>query len=254
MKKTHSSTQGSKILKEAENDFEFQALCSIMADAGMGERCISHGFTVNCTFDKKCPRCEKRGIESKLVQKKNMLVCGKCSMAFDADYYKRARELYLKTREKIRYPQGSDSYFEEHREDIRDLYAKVVKRTHKMFGKSVRFLSDKRKEKEKPVEKIAEQLIKLEFGEPKAAGRGADIKQKLRLRWVTNKLETRNEECFDVGSVKEAIKLLSKLERNWEKGVISTCGTLEVFKDGKWIEYKNEQGEDIHDIRERLYG
>jgi len=52
---------------------------------------------------------------------------------------------------------------------------------------------------------------------------------------------------------KEAIKLLSKLERNWEKGVISCWGILEVLKGGKWVEYKNEHGEDIHDIREYSY-
>jgi len=39
---------------------------------------------------------------------------------------------------------------------------------------------------------------------------------------------------YNVRSLEDAIKLLSRLEREHEKGIITTRGGLEIFDDGRW--------------------
>jgi len=77
--------------------------------------------------------------------------------------------------------------------------------------------------------------------------------KKMRIYWVIKKYNNKKySKYINVNSIEEAIKILSELEREFGKGVISTWGGLEIFENGKWKEYKNDRGEDIGDIRELM--
>lgn len=71
---------------------------------------------------------------------------------------------------------------------------------------------------------------------------------KLRVWWIR---EVPNEpEYFEVADVDEAIAKLKELERAdlANRFIQTNAGGLEVFEDGEWTEYYDEEGRDIDDI------
>jgi len=75
-----------------------------------------------------------------------------------------------------------------------------------------------------------------------------DTMRKMRVWWIRNFPGT--PEYHPVKSVQEAIEVIKKLAENDLKNAEVTdnaCG-LEIFKDGEWIEYYDEEGRDILEI------
>ena len=70
----------------------------------------------------------------------------------------------------------------------------------------------------------------------------------LRVWWIRN---VPNEpDLYDVANIQEAIAVIEEntgLDLNAPQ-VTSNAGGLEVYEDGEWVEYYDEEGRDIDEI------
>lgn len=75
---------------------------------------------------------------------------------------------------------------------------------------------------------------------------------KMRVWWWRDWADGRKTtEYYEVSSVNEAIKKISQLTReDLKKDIIANACGLEIFEDGKWSEYYDEEGRDINEIIE----
>jgi len=75
---------------------------------------------------------------------------------------------------------------------------------------------------------------------------------KLRVWWFRDYGTYRRTDYYDVKSVDEAIEEIERLTREdlRNEDVIANAGGLEVYEDGEWTEYYDDEGRDILEIME----
>lgn len=83
---------------------------------------------------------------------------------------------------------------------------------------------------------------------------GATEMSQLRVWWITN--PPSEPEYLLVQSVEEAAEKLDQLAQRdlRDPNVVSNVGGLEIFEEGDWHEYYDDQGRDIRAIMERDEG
>lgn len=76
--------------------------------------------------------------------------------------------------------------------------------------------------------------------------------KKLRVWWIRNVPGT--PEYYPVKDVKEAIVLIKKLAKKdlKDKSVTDNASGLEIFENGEWSEFYDDDGRSIDDILEDL--
>ena len=75
---------------------------------------------------------------------------------------------------------------------------------------------------------------------------------KLRVWWWRDYINGKSMDYYKVSSVEEAIEKIKELTEEDLKNediIANACG-LEIFENGEWSEYYDEEGRDINEIME----